>query len=314
MTSAKALAKALPVALRPCSDYSMPGLLDSVNACCQALGIKPVRGDKVLVKPNLVSPRRAFLSCTHPSLVRAVCVFLLDHGTKVQIGDSPAFGSAQQVAKAAGLTDALCDLPVSIVTLGNPVRRSLDCGICIGISNTALDADLLFNIPKFKAHGQLFVTAAVKNLFGCVSGVRKALAHVHHGQGDQLAELIVDLLPHLPPTVSLVDAITAMQGTGPIGGSPCTLGFMGASGSAPALDTALYTALNFTPDQVPLWRVAQNKNLPGSTTTDLCYPLARPEELALSPFQTPRQLTPVSFHPWQLTKGMAKRIWLALSR
>lgn len=302
------------VALLPCPGYDHASLLDSVAQCCQAAGLVVRPGDTILVKPNLVSSRRAGLSCTHPALVRAVCLYLLDHQVQVQVGDSPSFGSAGQVAKAAGLTTALSDLPVPIVSLGAPVRRKLACGISVGISRTALDADRIFNLPKFKAHGQMFVTAAVKNLFGCVSGVSKAMAHMRHGQGDRLAELINDLPPHLPPVDSVVDAITAMQTTGPTRGVPCDLGLLGASGSVLALDTALYSLLGFVPGQVPLWRVARGKGLPGTRAEDVVYPLTRPEDIHLPPFATPDRLNPVSFHPWQMAKSMTKRLWLRLYR
>jgi uncharacterized protein (DUF362 family) len=304
----------IPVALLSCPDYDEVRLLECVDRFSREADLALRPGCKVLVKPNLVSARRANLSCTHPALVRAVCLYLLDHHVQVLVGDSPAFGSAPQVARAAGLTAALRDLPVPIVDLGSPVRHSLDCGVDIGISRTALDADMLINLPKLKAHSQLFITAAVKNLFGCVSGVRKAVAHMRHGQGDALAELIVDLPSHLPPTFSVLDAVTAMQRTGPVRSIPCALGLMAASPSALALDTGVYTAMGFTPEQVPLWRVAKARNLPGSQAKDLSYPATRPEDLDLASFEPPASLKPVSFHPWQMTKSMAKRAWLRLCR
>ncbi len=303
----------IPVALLPCPDYDSSRLLACVDQCCRAAGLLFRPGDTILVKPNLVSARNAHLSCTHPSLIRAVCLYLLDHHAKVRVGDSPAFGSARQVAKAAGLFAALADLPVPVVALDKPVRRSLECGISIGISRTALETNLLFNVPKLKAHGQLFITAAVKNLFGCVTGMRKALAHMRHGQDDRLAELIIDLMPHLPPTVNIADAITAMQQTGPVGGIPCELGLMAASGSALALDTALYTALGVAPAQVPLWRVASNRHLPGSRARDIAYPVMSPEELRLPPFRAPDRLNPVGFHPRQIARSLARRVWLRLA-
>jgi hypothetical protein len=88
--------------------------------------IRPAPGTRILVKPNLVAPRRARLSCTHPAVVRAACVYLLDCGARVAVGDSPAFGTARVVARLCGLTEALRDLPVGIVnfTRPRPVRLS----------------------------------------------------------------------------------------------------------------------------------------------------------------------------------------------
>lgn len=302
----------VPAALQTCPGYALDLLQDRVGQCFAALGLNFRFGERVLVKPNLVSRRQAGLSCTHPAVVLAVCRHLVDRQVRVLVGDSPSFGSARQVAGACGLLAALRGLDVPVVTLDRPARRRLACGISVGISRTALEADRIFNLPKFKAHGQLFATAAVKNLFGCVSGVRKALAHMRHDQGDRLAEMIVDLIPHLPPVISLADAVTAMQRTGPIAGIACELRLIGASTSPVALDTALYTLLGFSPEQVPLWRVARRKKLAGSFAAEISYPLLQPGEIALPAFESPHALNPVSFRPWRLAMGMCKRAWLRI--
>ncbi len=303
----------IPVALQICPGYARDLLQERVRQCCRALGLNFRPGERVLVKPNLVSARRATLSCTHPAVVLAVCQYLVDCQVHVLVGDSPSFGSARQVAGACGLHAALQKLNVPLVTLNQPVRRRLECGISVGIARTALETDQIFNLPKFKAHGQLFATAAVKNLFGCVSGVRKALAHMQYDQGDRLAEMIVDLIRHLPPVTSLVDAVTAMQRTGPIAGIACNLHVVGASTSPVALDTALYTLLDFVPEQVPLWRVARRKNLAGGFAADISYPLLQPGEIVLPAFESPQTLNPVSFRPWRLAMSMCKRAWLRIT-
>ncbi|SMP66495.1 Uncharacterized conserved protein, DUF362 family [Desulfonatronum zhilinae] len=306
----------IPVALTRCAAYEMDQLAESIQACWKALGRVFRPGDAVLVKPNLVTSRRAHLSCTHPQVVRAVCILLLDHGVRVQVGDSPAFGTAGQVARAAGLTEALGDLPVPVRNLNRPVSVRLtgasQAGIQVGISRHVLEADLLLNLPRLKAHSQMYITAAAKNLFGCVCGVRKALAHMRHGQGDDLAGLILDLQPHLPPTTSLLDAVTAMDVSGPASGQPCYLGLLAASGNPVALDTAVYTALGLCPEQVPLWREARRKNLPGHHPDQITTPLLSPADLDLSAYQAPDRLNPISFHPRQVVKSMCRRAWLGL--
>jgi uncharacterized protein (DUF362 family) len=303
----------IPVALQACPSYNPGDLHQVVAQCCQALALPRLSGLHVLVKPNLVAARQARLSCTHPQVVRAVCLHLLEHGAKVAVGDSPAFGSARQVARASGLQELLADLPVSIQTLDKPVRRFLACGIELGVSRYALECDLLFNVPRLKAHAQFCISAAAKNVFGCVSGVRKALAHVRHGQNDDLAKIILDLPAVLPPTAHLLDAVIAMQGTGPVAGSPCGLGLLAASHTAVALDTAIYTALELEPEQVPFWRQARCRAMPGAFIEELDYPLLHPLALSLPSFATPRGLNPVSFHPRQVAKGLCRRAWLRMT-
>lgn len=302
----------IPVALERCTAYAPDQIIAAIQSCWTALERTFRPGSRILVKPNLVTARRAHLSCTHPQLVRAVCVLLQDHGARVLVGDSPAFGSAGQVARAAGLTEALQDLGIAVLDLNRPVPRRLKSGLQVGISRHVLEADLLLNLPKLKAHSQMVLTAASKNLFGCVSGVRKALAHVRHGQGDDLAALILDLQPHLPPMTSLLDAVMAMHVSGPASGQPCHLGLLAAADNPVALDTAVSSLLGLTAERVPLWRQARYKNLPGHLPDQISYPLRSPPELCLPTFQSPVTLNPVSFHPWQMTQSMCRRGWLKL--
>lgn len=222
----------------------------------------------------------------------------------MNIGDSPAFGTARRVANANGLTEALQGLPVKIINLDHAKKIRLECGICIGISQKALEPDLIINIAKLKAHSQLCITAAVKNLFGCVVGFRKALAHCQYGDVSNLFEsLIIELIQALPQTVSLVDAVTSMHKTGPVNGIPFNLNLIGGSPSPVALDTALYNILEVRPHNAPLWLESQRRKLPGAHIHELIYPLAKPENFDAFGFIFPCKLKPVTFYPTRFLKG-----------
>jgi uncharacterized protein (DUF362 family) len=157
----------------------------------------------------------------------------------VVVGDSPAFGSARTVGRASGLTGLLDDLCLDLVTLKHPVGSSFG-PFRAGISATALNASLILNLPKLKAHSQMRVSAGVKNLFGTVSGFQKPLIHFRHGdRGSRFTSFFVHLMQALPETISLVDGITAMHETGPTFGRPFAGHFLGASRDTVALDTAI---------------------------------------------------------------------------
>ena len=83
------------------SGYRAQALRESMEALLEEFLSWIPLGFRVLVKPNLVAPRRATLSCTHPAVVRVVCEWLLERGAEVTVGDSPAFGTTQAVARAA---------------------------------------------------------------------------------------------------------------------------------------------------------------------------------------------------------------------
>ncbi len=299
----------LPVALARCDTYDAIPLKAVMAELWAAIAFQPVRGSSILVKPNLIAAKGGPLCCTQVEVVSAACELLLDLGVVVRVGDSPAFGSAQAVGRSIGLDQALARLNVPLVTLGRPKRLTLSFKAGIGVSRHALEADLLLSLPRLKAHGQLRLTSAVKNLFGCVTGIRKAFAHARFGgRGTRFEEMILDIMRALPPTVTVLDAITAMHVHGPIGGEPCHLGLLAASRSPVALDTAIYGILHTTPEVMPLWHEIQRQGLPGARPEELAFPLERPEAFDASGFVLPPQLSAMEFTPRRILRGMVRRI------
>ena len=300
----------IPVALARCRDYHSPSLAETVGTLLDTIGCRPQPGDRVLVKPNLLAATPPnFLPCTHPQVIRATCQYLLDRGTKVQVGDSPSLGTAAQIGAKIGLIEALADLGVPLVELENPkvVRLSFRGGRA-GLSRRALDNDLILNLPKLKVHRMVRVTGAVKNFFGCVTGIRKALMHVLYGSwGNRFECMLLDLQKFLPPSLSLMDAVTAMHVSGPVHGQPYDLGLLAASPSAEGLDTAVFTILGQSAAEVPTWQEALRRRLPGARVNDLCFPLELPQAFATNGFQIPRELHPVGFHPVRLMKNSLKQ-------
>ncbi|MDK2957490.1 MAG: hypothetical protein PWQ57_2988 [Desulfovibrionales bacterium] len=300
----------IPVALHCVPDYDASRMQEAVALLLNKLGLVLSPGLNTLVKPNLVAMRGPRLACTRAEVVRAVCRLLLDAGCKVAVADSPAFGSARGVAKMAGILQALADLPVRIEAMDRPARIPLtvpgpggEPG-AIGVSRRALDADLLVNLPKLKVHSQMRMTAAVKNLFGCAPGFRKAWAHFRFGeQGVRFESMIMDIAQAMPPVLSVLDGVEAMHVQGPTGGRPYALGLMGASLDPVALDTAVYGLFGLAQEDVPLWAEARRRGLPGADPDNLAYPLNRPEDFATDGFVIPENLKPVSFNPLRLVRG-----------
>jgi uncharacterized protein (DUF362 family) len=286
-------------------------LEQAVGALLEAVDCRPARGARVLVKPNMLAATPPdFLPCTHPLVVRAVCRYLLDFGAEVRVGDSPSFGKGEDIARKIGLAEALADLPVPLVELDQPTRVRLSFrGGRAGISRRAMDNDLILNLPKLKVHRMLRLTGAVKNFFGCVTGIRKALLHVVYGSwGTRFERMLLDLQDHLPPSFSLMDAVTAMHVGGPVHGQPFQLGLLGASPSPVALDTAVFSLLGLTAVEVATWQEALRRGLPGAKIIDLRYPLEPPQAFEAQGFQIPRELDPVGFHPIRLARSSFRHL------
>lgn len=307
-------ANKIPVWFGSCPAYEAEALSRLVGEALSAVGFCPKPGERVLVKPNLLWADPAGIGYTHPLVVRAACLYLLDSRCRVTIADSPGFGRASSVAKNIGLAGVLAALPggLRISEMGPVKRLPLRLGGRIPIARRALEADYILSLPKLKAHRMMRLSGAVKNLYGCVSGVRKAVLHAQYGGKERegvrvFPALLADLLEHLPPTAALLDGVTAMHKSGPMQGEACNPGLLGAAASAPALDTALYTLLGRGPDYFPLWAELLRRGRPGTLAHELDWRGLTPQSGILQGFELPAELSSESFNPLDLSISWIKR-------
>jgi uncharacterized protein (DUF362 family) len=303
------------VTLTQCSDYSQPKISQAIATHFELLGglekfVKP--GDTVLLKPNFIAPRsRRCATQTDPAILLEVAMLLKDFGAKPFIGDSPAWGNVFSCIKALKMEDALKKLSISVKQLNKPKKcRIAAKNIRVGISSIALDADVIINLPKFKTHQQLVTTFAVKNMFGCVSGKRKALWHFAKGKkADQFCELLIEIYKFLNPALTIIDAVTVMDGPGPIRGRARPLGYI-LSGTDPlALEVICAKLVNINPENLPIIKTAKQMGL-NSPEADSIKILG--DSLPQNPcmdFELPR-LIPIRFSLPHVCKSICKQILL----
>lgn len=296
------------VALSNCPVYDPAVLKSKVDEQLRALSFTVAHGHKVLLKPNLVAATGGEgLAVSHPLVVRAVAEWCCDHGAQVSVGDSPAFGSGVAVMERCGMTAALAGLPVSIAPFTRQQRMTTASGLSVRVAADLFDQDMLINLPRLKAHGQLRVTMAVKNYFGVVVAWRKAMAHMRHGGDGSFVRLLVDLLDLLPEGVTIIDGIVAMHRSGPLNGEPLAVGVLGASANPVALDTAMLAVIGLAPERSPLWVECARRQLPGALFADLRFPLMTPADLAASGFVVPEGLDPIRFPGWRFLCNSIKK-------
>lgn len=289
----------IPILLDRCSSYEQRQIKDFCESAFCQLGLKQgYHGKTVLLKPNLISSRASDLACSDARVVRAAAEWFLDNGATVQVGDSPSFGSAGQVLRKKGILAGLEGLDVAVVEFGNPVEKTLTHGVKVGVAAEVLGCDLLVNLPRVKAHSQMYVTLAVKNLFGVVCGMRKALCHMKNGLSHtRFGDLMLDLANLVPRHVAVVDGIEAMHKRGPIKGELLELGLLAAGRDPVALDTALLSALELDHRRCPIWRAADLRTFPGARPESIAWLREPPESFHGSGFQAPSILNPVPFNP-----------------
>ncbi len=291
--------------------------LDLVRAVDELIGAvlpRDIKGLNILLKPNLLKSKDP-LCITSWQLMATVAVLLKKRDAKVTVGDSSAFGNAIQVLKAAGILDFFSKIGIACTGLSVPQKIGLPCGLDISISKKALEADIIFNLPRLKAHCQMGLTGAVKNLYGVVPGFRKALYHLLYGKESSLfARMIIEIGQRLPPTVNLMDATLCMHENGPSGGSPIWLGTVASSQSAHALDTTFYTALGATPERIPIWKESQRMGIPCAFYQNIRFPWLSMEEIEeTSDFRLPEELDPIIFSPTRFIKGRVRSLLKGLA-
>src|SRR3972149_4053636 len=170
------------VSVTRCASYDKAAVLKAVTEALGLLGgasafIK--RGERILVKPNLLSgkPPEAAVT-THPEIVRAVLIILKEAGVTPPVG-------------------------------GQTFKR-------LEVAKEALEFDGIVNLPKLKTRAQMYLTMAVKNLFGCVPGKLKPQWHLSAGvESSYFAQMLLDLSVFLAPRFTVMDAIVGMEGNGP---------------------------------------------------------------------------------------------------
>jgi len=295
-------------------DYSAHALAETFDRLLfPCLSLDDLTGSRILLKPNLISARMGKLACTDGAFILAAAKWFVERNATVVVGDSPAFGTATGILKKIGILADLRRLSVQISDFNSLETVTLSSGIRVGMATDALNCDLLVNMPRVKAHAQLRATLAVKNLFGCVGGMRKPLWHmVHGGKGGNFTGHIVELLSVLPDSITLVDGIIAMHRTGPIGGDPFPLGVTACGKNPVAVDSALLALLRIPPVASPLMVSCVKKGLYGTDVDSLNFPLYAPDQCAVDSFAVPDMLHPVRFNPFRFIKGSLKRMILKL--
>lgn len=263
----------------------------------------------VLIKPNLISATHGTLPCTQGEFILAATLLFLGQGAQVRVGDSPAFGSATSVLGKLGILDRLKKLSVPVTDFNRVRTMTLPCGIEAGMAVDALDCDLLVNLPRVKAHTQMRMTLAVKNYFGCLTGMRKPLWHmVYGGRRGGFAQHVVALLSVLPESITLVDGVVAMHQTGPIKGRPFNLGLIACSANPVAIDRAFFDITGLDPSDGPLMEECIRAGLTGTDISELEFPLLAPREVRVDNFKVPAELSPIRFNPFRFIKNSIKRI------
>lgn len=254
------------VSLRKCNDYEYDNIKKSIEMMLDDLGgIEKFvsKNSKVLIKPNLLMKKRPEeATTTHPMVVKVLCEKLLKLNCEVIIGDSPGgpytVTSLKGIYKSSGMKDVADELGITLnYDISDLKVENYDANALkyMDIITPITKVDHIINICKFKTHGMATFTGGVKNLYGCIAGLKKAEIHYRFPTEELFCEeVLLDICSYVNPTLTIMDGVVGMEGDGPSAGVPRHLGVMLASQSPYALDAVACKIINLNSDRVPTLR------------------------------------------------------------
>lgn len=222
-----------------------------------------VKGKTVFIKPNLnfvpgdINP----YGMTDPRLLIALTKVLHRYGAKILIGEKP--GQKRKSADSYDLLRQHFQIPdyvrfieideekrVETSTSTNLVSSKLE------LPESYLDADYFIDIPKMKTHTLTGVSLGVKNLFGLLTDEEKMKHH-----NENINQKLVDLLSVRLPNLTIIDGLIALEGQGPLYGTPKNSNVLIVGKDCVSTDAVASYLMGFDPKEVPYLDLAYKMGL-----------------------------------------------------
>lgn len=250
------------VAIVECRGYDPETVRNAVGRLVGLLGgwdafVRP--GETVFIKPNLLAgkmPEEAVT--THPSVVEAVARGVSGAGGRAVLGDSPGglfnVPVLRRVYRVSGMAEAASRAGAELnYNTGEKNIKVPPGGTLAGVMvmEAVALAGGVISVSKLKTHGFTRLTGAVKNLFGCVPGLKKAEYHVSMPALEQFSAMLLDVARAVGPRLHIMDAVVGMEGEGPSAGEPVHVGVLLASACPFALDMVAAALAGVEAREVP---------------------------------------------------------------
>lgn len=225
---------------------------------------------RVLLKPNLVYPRKSGSGIiTDRRIVIGLIEILQDLGfSDITVGEGSAVGydfvqnyDTYECMKAAELDELPRRYGVKLVDFNRdePIEIDVPNPLImerVKIARTALESDIIINLPVMKTHIRTGITAGLKNMKGVLPGSEKKKTH-----RLGLEEAIADLNTAVKVDLTLVDGIVGMEGNWDYPRDCVSLGIIMGSTDPVALDATCSRIMGFDPYKIRYISYAEEKKL-----------------------------------------------------
>lgn len=182
----------------------------------------------ILIKPNLNSTLDALTGNTTDLRVLALLIeYLKDEGySNISIGEGYNSGFHRDKISVIerNKVDRLAKFyGINVIDFNYAEGFPIDFedGIRPLVAKHCFNADFFINVPKLKMHYETMMSVCLKSLIGTLVGLEnKTLVH------KSLIKNILHINDNVKPHLHVVDALFAMEGTGPSAGTPVKMNML----------------------------------------------------------------------------------------
>jgi len=236
-------------------------LKETVRRCMLEAGFEDCveKNRPFLLKLNVVYDRLIPGVTTSALFLDAVLDVVEPFASETLVCDAnDSVHTADKGFRKTGLEKLCRTRGVELVNLSDGPRRSIKVESPhfteITVPEIVAKTPNRLSIPVMKTHNIDVFSGALKNIFGYFEDDR-VLHHLNLGEAIALVN------QHAPSTFSVMDAICALDGDGPITGWPVGLGLVLSSSDPVALDTVCAQVMGFDPKQRPTLKACAERGV-----------------------------------------------------
>jgi len=219
--------------------------------------------DRVLIKVNFITTKTWETGATtDPIVVEAIIHRLRELPVEVYVVESDATTTnADRAFEATGMREMCERNGVGWINLRH-VKEKVTIPVPDGETLRRIKVprivkeSAVISAAKLKTHNETGVTLGMKNMFGLLPDKFKAR---YHARG--IGKVVVDINTVLRPALTVIDGFVAMEGRGPVHGTPIQMDLIIAGKDPVATDSVASRIMGFDPHTIYYIMRAHEKGL-----------------------------------------------------
>jgi uncharacterized protein (DUF362 family) len=219
--------------------------------------------DRVLIKVNFITTKTWDTGATtDPVVVDAIIQRLQELPLEIFVVESDAtVTNADKAYASTGMKEVCEGHGIEFINLRRaPDQIKIDISDGLTLSSIKLPRivteSAVISAAKLKTHSETKVTLGLKNMFGLLPQKFKGRYHLRG-----MHKVITDINSVVKPTLTVIDGFTAMEGLGPVNGTPIKMDTIIAGSDPVATDAVGARVMSFQPKLVDHIRMSHEKGL-----------------------------------------------------